>query len=95
MEAEIWGGSPHGAGYRISGAGGLRSLLRGDSWIFSPETNYEREGDVGYVTFPCGNTLDADGDGINLYYGAADTSVALAHGKVSQILDWLDRHGTG
>lgn len=68
-------------------------LLRGDSWIFGPETPYEREGDVGYVTFPCGYTLDADGDGINLYYGAADTSVALAKGSISQVLAWLERHG--
>jgi predicted GH43/DUF377 family glycosyl hydrolase len=68
-------------------------LLRGDSWVFGPETTYEREGDVGYVTFPCGSTLGADGDTINLYYGAADTSVALATGRVSEILSWLDRHG--
>jgi len=26
--------------------------------------------------------------------GAADTSVALATGSVSQLLDWLDRHGS-
>lgn len=69
-------------------------LARGDSWIFGPETPYEREGDVGYVTFPCGYTLDADGDGINLYYGAADTSIALARGSVARILSWLDRHGS-
>lgn len=43
--------------------------------IFGPETPYERDGDVGYVTFPCGYTLDGNGDGINLYYGAADTSI--------------------
>jgi len=67
-------------------------LLRGDSWIFGPETAYEREGDVGYVTFPCGYTLAPDGDGINLYYGAADTSLALATGSVAQILNWLDRN---
>ncbi len=70
-----------------------KCLLRGDSWIFGPETSYEREGDVGYVAFPCGYTLDADGDRINLYYGAADTSIALATGSIGQILDWLDRHG--
>jgi predicted GH43/DUF377 family glycosyl hydrolase len=70
-----------------------RCLLRGDSWIFGPETTYEREGDVGYVTFPCGTTLAPDGDGINLYYGAADTSVALATGSIAQILNWLDRNG--
>jgi predicted GH43/DUF377 family glycosyl hydrolase len=68
-------------------------LLRGDSWIFGPEAEYERQGDVGYVTFPCGYTLGEDGDTINLYYGAADTSVALATGRVSHLLGWLDRHG--
>jgi predicted GH43/DUF377 family glycosyl hydrolase len=67
-------------------------LLRGDSWIFGPEAPYEREGDVGYVAFPCGYTLGADGDAINLYYGAADTCIALATGSVRQILGWLDRH---
>ena len=69
-------------------------LLRSDSWIFGPETPYEREGDVGYVTFPCGSTLGDDGDTINLYYGAADTSVALATGSIRELLAWLDRFGT-
>jgi predicted GH43/DUF377 family glycosyl hydrolase len=69
-------------------------LLRGDSWIFGPEAPYEREGDVGYVTFPCGYTIGDDGDTINLYYGAADTSVALATGSITTLLHWLDRHGT-
>jgi len=45
------------------------------------------------VTFPCGYTFDADGDGINLYYGAADTCVVLARGSITQIPRWLDRHG--
>ncbi len=71
-----------------------RVLLRGDAWVFGPESAYEREGDVGYVTFPCGYTVDADGDGINMYYGAADTSVALATGSIAQILSWLDRHNS-
>jgi len=64
-------------------------LLRGDSWIFGPEAPYERAGDVGNVAFPCGYTLGADGDTINLYYGAADTSIALATGSIRRILDWL------
>jgi predicted GH43/DUF377 family glycosyl hydrolase len=67
-------------------------LLRGDSWVFGPEAPYEREGDVGYVTFPCGYTLGDDGDVINLYYGAADTCIALATGRISEILAWLDRN---
>jgi len=68
-------------------------LLRGDSWIFGPETRYECEGDVANVVFPCGFTINGDGDTINLYYGAADTSMALATGSIRQLLDWLDRHG--
>jgi predicted GH43/DUF377 family glycosyl hydrolase len=40
-------------------------LSRGDSWIFGPEADYERHGDVGNVTFPCGYTLAPDGDTIN------------------------------
>jgi predicted GH43/DUF377 family glycosyl hydrolase len=66
-------------------------LLRGTSWIFGPEAVYEREGDVANVAFPCGYTLD--GDMLNLYYGAADTSMALATGSVRGLLDWLDAHG--
>lgn len=70
-----------------------KCLLRGDAWVFGPETPYEREGDVGYVAFSCGYTIDDDGDGLNLYYGAADTSIAVAHGRISRLLAWLDEHG--
>lgn len=69
-------------------------LVRSDSWIFGPEAVYEREGDVGYVAFPCGYTVGDDGDAINLYYGAADTCIALATGRISRLLEWLDRNGT-
>jgi len=40
--------------------------------------------------FPCGCTIDPDGDTINLYYGAADSSIALATGSVRVLLEWLD-----
>jgi predicted GH43/DUF377 family glycosyl hydrolase len=69
-------------------------LLRGDSWIFGPEAPYEREGDVGNVAFPCGYTVGDDGDTLNLYYGAADTCVALATGSIRRLLGWLDEHGS-
>lgn len=68
-------------------------LLRGDEWIFGPEAPYECEGDVGHVAFPCGTTLGDDGDTLNVYYGAADTSIALATGSVGELLQWLDTHG--
>jgi predicted GH43/DUF377 family glycosyl hydrolase len=67
-------------------------LLRGDEWIFGPEAEYETTGDVNNVTFPCGYTLR--GDTLNLYYGAADTCIAMATGSVASILQWLDRHGS-
>lgn len=69
-----------------------RCLKRGDEWIFGPEEAYEQRGDVDNVVFPCGYTLGTDGDTIRLYYGAADTSIALATGSVSTILEWLERH---
>jgi predicted GH43/DUF377 family glycosyl hydrolase len=68
-------------------------LLRGNSWVFGPEAPYEREGDVNNVAFPCGYTVAADGDTLNLYYGAADSCIALATGSIRQILAWLDMHG--
>lgn len=70
-----------------------RCLLRGDTWVFGPEEAYERQGDVANVVFPCGYTLGADGDSLNLYYGCADTCISLATAKVSALLDWLERNG--
>lgn len=67
-------------------------LQRGDSWMFGPEATYERGGDVKDVVFPCGQTIGADGDAINLYYGAADSSMALATGSIRSLLSWLDAH---
>jgi predicted GH43/DUF377 family glycosyl hydrolase len=64
-------------------------LARGDSWMFGPEAPYEREGDVGNVAFPCGLTIGTDGDTIFLYYGAADTSIALATGSLRGLMRWL------
>jgi len=50
--------------------------------MFAAEAEYERHGDIQDVVFPCGYTVANDGDTINLYYGAADSSIALAHGSI-------------
>lgn len=68
-------------------------LKRGDEWIFAPEEPYEQRGDVGNVVFPCGYTIAPDGDTIRLYYGGADSSIALATGSLRVMLEWLDQHG--
>jgi len=69
-------------------------LLRGDRWLFAPEEEYERAGDVPNVVFPCGWTVDDDGDTINMYYGAADTCIALARGSIKGLLAWLEEYGS-
>ena len=69
-------------------------LQRGESWIFGPEAPYERGGDVSDVVFPCGQTVGADGDTINLYYGAADSCMALATGSIRTLLSWLDANSS-
>jgi predicted GH43/DUF377 family glycosyl hydrolase len=69
-------------------------LQRGDSWMFGPEAPYERNGDVHDVVFPCGQIIDADGDTIRLYYGAADSCVAMATGSIVALLAWLDKHSS-
>ncbi len=68
-------------------------LQRGDEWIFGPEAPYEQHGDVDKVVFPCGCTIAPDGDTVRLYYGAADTCIALATGSISRMLAWLEENG--
>jgi predicted GH43/DUF377 family glycosyl hydrolase len=83
-----------GAIYRLGlalldGEDPSKCLLRSNKWIFGPEEDYERMGDVWDVVFPCGYVLDDNNDTLRLYYGAADTSIALASGSVSEMLGWL------
>lgn len=67
-----------------------RLVARGDEWVFAPEKAYEIVGDVDKVVFPCGWV--ADGDDVRLYYGGADKCIALATARVSELLDWLEKH---
>jgi predicted GH43/DUF377 family glycosyl hydrolase len=62
-------------------------LRRSEEWVFGPAEPYELEGDVPGVVFPCGWIVE--GDEVRLYYGAADTSIALATAKLSELLDFL------
>lgn len=64
-----------------------RVVARSDEWVFEPSLEYERFGDVDKVVFPCGWVED-DGH-VRIYYGAADSTVALATARVSDLLDWL------
>ncbi len=89
--------TPSGAIYRLGLAlfdldDPRKCIRRGDRWVFAPERSYEREGDVNNVVFPCGITVAPDGDTLNMYYGGADTCIALATASIKHMLDWLKRH---
>ncbi len=65
-------------------------IRRSDEWVFGPTEEYERVGDVPDVTFPCG--VIAKGDELIMYYGAADSSVAIATASIKEILDYLSNY---
>jgi len=64
-------------------------LRRSAEWVLGPRAVYERVGDVGGVVFPTGATINRKEDRLNLYYGAADCTVAVATAKLSNVLDYL------
>ena len=50
---------------------------------------YEQVGDVPNVVFPCAALVDRELDRISIYYGGADTVVCLAHGHLSEIVEFV------
>lgn len=64
-------------------------LRRTDEWMFAPEMPYECQGDVGHVVFPCGWIHDKATGVIRIYYGGADSCVALATAQLADLLDHL------
>jgi predicted GH43/DUF377 family glycosyl hydrolase len=55
-------------------------------FIFGPEKDYERCGDVPNVVFPCGHVLEPDGK-LKIYYGAADTCIGLAEARLEDLVE--------
>jgi beta-1,4-mannooligosaccharide/beta-1,4-mannosyl-N-acetylglucosamine phosphorylase len=63
-----------------------RVIARSRDYLLSPQADYERVGDVPNVVFPCAALVDHELDRLSVYYGAADTVVCLAHGRLSEVL---------
>ena len=61
-------------------------LARSDDWVFGPAAIYEVTGDVPGVVFPCGWLVLDDGDTVRMYYGAADTCVAVADASLTELV---------
>ena len=64
-------------------------LVRGSDYILAPYENYEMNGDVPNVTFPCACLTDAATGRIAIYYGCADTVTGLAFTTVDILLDYI------
>ncbi len=54
--------------------------------LMKPETDYEKRGWVDNAIFPCGTIVYPEKNELWLYYGAADSSVCLAIGAISEIV---------
>ena len=67
-------------------------IARADSFLLAPPELYECVGDVPNVVFPCAALTDADTGRIAIYYGAADTSVALAFTTVDETVSYIKAH---
>lgn len=65
---------------------------RSDSFILTPETWYEERGFVGNVVFPCATLNDAETGRIAIYYGAADSYVALGFTTIDIIVNFIKEH---
>lgn len=67
----------------------LKILHRSDEWVFSPIEGYERQGDVDDVVFSGGWVLDDKTGLLKMYYGGADTCIALATASISDLLEYI------
>lgn len=65
---------------------------RCENFLLTPQEWYEERGFVGNVCFPCATLQDNDTGRIAIYYGAADTYVALAFTYLDEVVDYIKSH---
>jgi beta-1,4-mannooligosaccharide/beta-1,4-mannosyl-N-acetylglucosamine phosphorylase len=63
-------------------------------YLLSPQMPYECVGDVPNVVFPCAALVDGDTQRMAIYYGAADTVVALAYANVDEMVSFIKENHT-
>ncbi len=61
-----------------------RIIAKSPNWVFGPTAPYEMRGEKPGIVFPTGAVVQ-DGT-LRLYYGAADTSVAVASARMDDLL---------
>ncbi len=67
-------------------------LYRTKRYMMAPETDYERVGFVPNVVFPTATLLDSKTGRMDVYYGAADTTVGLASADLKEVVAFIKRH---
>ncbi len=80
-------------GFRYSMGAALLDLqdpsivkYRTKPYLLAPAELYELTGDVPNVVFPCAALHSIEEDKVAVYYGAADTVVGIAFGRISEII---------
>ena len=84
-------GSLYRVGLALLDLESLEVIRRGRDWVFGPKESYERVGDVDDVIFPCGAVVDEKTNELLVYYGAADSVVALATANLDDVLEYLKK----
>jgi len=69
----------------------LQIIGRSSDWVLEPKESYERVGEADDVIFPCGAVIDDKTNELLVYYGAADSVVALATADLNVILAYLKK----
>ena len=64
-------------------------LHRTMAYLLPPAAPYELAGDEPDVVLPCAALHDLEQDKVSVYYGAADTTVCMAFGRISEIIDFI------
>jgi len=62
-------------------------ISRTEKPLFEPEMNWEKEGEVPNVVFPCGSVVIKNR--VFIYYGGADRVIGVASIKIKDLLDHL------
>ena len=65
---------------------------RCENFLLTPQTWYEERGFVPNVCFPCATICDPEDGRIAIYYGAADSYVALAFTRAEEIVTYIKEH---
>lgn len=63
-----------------------RIIGKAEGYLLCADEWYEFMGRTPNVVFPCGAIADHEDDQLRVYYGGADTCIALATGKLSEII---------